>query len=148
MDVRRLLTVDAVVLVAYVIVANPAVTGIALHEWLGFGALAAIIVHVAMHFDYLVETARSSACRRGVRLAKLALDATLVIVLMLCCASGLMVSGAVLPAFGLYAEGYYFWDPLHAVSAKLLLALLLVHVAANGRVVVAGLKRKDSDYDE
>ncbi|WP_165171292.1 DUF4405 domain-containing protein [Adlercreutzia sp. ZJ242] len=148
MDVRRLLTVDAVVLVAYVIVANPAVTGIAVHEWLGFGALAVIIVHVATHFDYLVETARSSARRRGVRLAKLALDATLVIVLMLCCASGLMVSGAVLPTFGLYAEGYYFWDPLHAVSAKLLLALLLVHVAANGRVVVAGLKRKDSDYDE
>ncbi|NGM17415.1 DUF4405 domain-containing protein [Eggerthellaceae bacterium zg-893] len=148
MDIRRLLAVDAVVLVAYVVAANPAVTGIAVHEWLGLGFLAVIVVHAAMHFDYLVETVRGSAYRRGMRLAKFALDAILVIVLMLCCTSGLMVSGAILPSFGLYAKGYYFWDPLHAVSAKLLLALLLVHAAANGKIVVASLKRKDSDYDE
>ena len=43
------------------------------------------------------------------------------------------VSGAVLPALGLYADGYYFWDPLHAIAAKALLALLLVHVVAHWR---------------
>ena len=42
---------------------------------------------------------------------------------MACAVSGIMVSGDVLRAFGWYAEGYYFWDPLHAVSAKVLLAL-------------------------
>ncbi|MCI8306359.1 MAG: hypothetical protein HFJ69_07270, partial [Enterorhabdus sp.] len=28
-------------------------------------------------------------------------------------------------------EGYYFWGPLHAASAKVLLALLVVHGALN-----------------
>ena len=31
------LAVDAVALAVYAVVANPAVTGIALHEWLGLG---------------------------------------------------------------------------------------------------------------
>ena len=45
--------------------------------------------------------------------------------------SGLGISGTVLAVFGLYADGYYFWDPLHAIAAKVLLALLLVHVAVH-----------------
>ena len=54
--------------------------------------------------------------------------------------SGIMVSGAVLPALGLYADGYYFWDPLHAIAAKALLALLLVHVVAHWRWLVGFFK--------
>jgi len=147
MDLRKILFVDAVVLVVYALAANPAVTGVSAHEWLGIGALVVVVAHTAMHFDYLIETVRHAAHRHGMRLAKFMLDAALVVVFMLCCVSGLMVSGAVLPALGLYAEGYYFWDPLHAASAKLLLALLLVHVVANWKLVVAGVKRKGSDHD-
>ncbi|MBQ9955322.1 MAG: DUF4405 domain-containing protein [Eggerthellaceae bacterium] len=148
MDLRKILIVDVVVLVVYAIAANPAVTGVGVHEWLGLGALVVIVAHTAMHFDYLAETLRHAAHRRGLRLAKLVLDALLVLAFMACCVSGLMVSGAVLPALGLYAEGYYFWDPLHAASAKVLLALLLVHVVANWRIAAAGLKRKGNEHDE
>ena len=51
------------------------------------------------------------------------------IVLMACLVSGIMISGDVLRVFGLYAPGYYFWDPLHAASAKALAALLIAHIA-------------------
>ncbi len=142
MDLRKALIFDAVVLAAYLLAANPAVTGVSVHEWLGLGALVVVVAHTAMHADYLAETVRHAAHRRGLRLAKLVLDALLVLAFMACCVSGLMVSGAVLPAFGLYAQGYYFWDPLHAASAKLLLALLLVHVAANWKIALAGLRKK------
>ena len=47
----------------------------------------------------------------------------------------------VLRAFGLYAEGYYFWDPLHAVSAKVLLALLVVHVAVHAKWIAAWFRK-------
>ena len=59
------------------------------------------------------------------------LDAALVLSVAVVVLSGLMESGTVLPAFGFYAEGYYFWGPLHAASAKVLLALLVVHGALN-----------------
>lgn len=126
------MVVDAAALVAYLVVANPAMTGIAAHEWLAIGVLAVLFVHFATHVDWAVEAVRgafgnSSFARRG----NLALDALLLVALMVAMVSGLMVSGAVLSAFGLYADGYYFWDPLHAISAKVLLALLLVHVAVH-----------------
>lgn len=148
MDLRKALIVDAVVLVVYLLAANPSVTGVPVHEWLGLGVLVVVAAHAAMHFDYIVDTFRNRTHRSGVRLAKAVLDVLLVAATMTCAVSGVMVSGTVLPTFGLYAQGYYFWDPLHAASAKLLLALLLVHVGSSWRIVVAGLKRKDSKHDE
>lgn len=118
MDLRKTLAVDAVVLVVYALAANPAVTGVPLHEWLGMGALAVVVAHAAMHADYLLDTFLSAAHRRGMRFAKAVLDMALVLAFMVCCVSGLMVSGEVLPALGLYAEGYYFWSPLHAAYER------------------------------
>lgn len=144
MDLKKALIVDAVVLAVYLLAANPSVTGVPAHEWLGLGVLVVVVVHTAMHLDYVVDTFRNGAHRRGARLAKAVLDVLLVVVTMTCAVSGVMVSGTVLPTLGVYARGYYFWDPLHAASAKLLLALLLVHVAANWRIVAAGLRRRAS----
>ena len=110
---RKLLAVDAACLLVYLVAASPALTGIGIHEWLGLGVLVVFFAHAAMHVDWAVEAVRSA--------------------FMTVTVSGIMVSGAVLPALGLYADGYYFWDPLHAIAAKALLALLLVHVVAHWR---------------
>lgn len=129
---RKNMVVDAVALAVYLVVANPAMTGIAAHEWLAIGVLVVLLVHFAMHVDWVVETVRGALGNPSfARQGNLVLDALLLAALMVAMVSGLMVSGAVLPAFGLYAGGYYFWDPLHAISAKVLLALLLVHVTAH-----------------
>ncbi len=148
MDIKKALIADAVVLAVYLLAANPSITGLAVHEWVGLGALFVLVTHLAMHWDWVAETLARAVHRRGVRLAKVLLDVLLVLVFMVCCVSGAMVSGAILPALGLYAEGYWLWDPLHMASAKLLLALIIVHVAANWRLVVAGLRRKGIDHDE
>ena len=141
---RRNLAVDLVASAVYLVAANPAITGIGLHEWLGLGALLAFLVHAAMHVDWALEALRGSLARPSwARTGNLALDLLVVVAFMACAVSGLLVSGAVLPALGLYAEGYYFWDPLHATSAKLLLALLLVHVVVHWKRIVRFFKRGD-----
>ena len=127
---RRNLAIDIAALAVYLVAANPAVTGIGIHEWLGLGMLVIFFVHAAMHVDWVIEAVRGSFVRLSwARTGNAVLD--LVAVVMVVMVSGVMVSGAVLPALGLYADGYYFWDPLHAMSAKLLLALMLVHVAVH-----------------
>ena len=88
---------DVAALVVYLLAANPALTGIPLHEFIGLGA-------------FIV--------------------------------AGVMVSGTVLPSMGLYASGYHFWDPLHAVAAKVMLAALLVHVVVRGPAALAVLRRR------
>ena len=129
---RKLLAVDAACLLVYLVAASPALTGIGIHEWLGLGVLVVFFAHAAMHVDWAVEAVRSAfAPPSWARTGNLALDLLIVAAFMTVTVSGIMVSGAVLPALGLYADGYYFWDPLHAMSAKLLLALMLVHVAVH-----------------
>lgn len=128
---RRRLAFDGAVLVVYVLAANPAVTGVPVHEWLGLGTFVLLAAHCAARGMGRGVTAKG--------IALTVLNTLVLLCLALCAVSGVMVSGTVLPALGLYAEGYYFWDPLHAVAAKLLLALLLVHVAVHvpwiGRVL-------------
>ena len=139
--VKTSLVIDLVALVVYLVVANPAFTSIAIHEWLGIAVFVVFVVHVAQHASWVADTvctafAQPSLARTGF----LVLDVLILIAFMTCTVSGLLVSGAVLPALGLYADGYFFWDPLHAASAKLLLALLVIHVVAHARWI-AGLFR-------
>ena len=85
------------------------------------------------------------------RAGRLALNIVLLVALAACVVSGVMVSGAALPSLGLYATGYSFWDPLHAVSAKVLLALvvvqlaaLIVHVVVRAPAALAVLRQRGS----
>lgn len=143
---RKSLAVDVACLLVYLVAANPAVTGVGVHEWVGIGVLLAFLVHAAMHVDWAVEAVRSAVSRPSwARTGNLALDALIVVAFMAVTVSGLMVSGAVLPAFGLYAEGYYFWDPLHATSAKILLALLLVHVVVHWKWLFGFFKNRKGE---
>ena len=140
---RRNLLVDVVALVVYLVVANPVLTGIGIHEWLGLGVLAVFFVHFLLHADWVVEVLRGAFSHPSwSRTGNLVLDLLIVLTFVAVVVSGVMVSGAILPTFGLYANGYYFWDPLHAVSAKLLLALLLVHVAVHAKWLVRALFKK------
>lgn len=142
---RSALVVDLIVLVVYLVVANPALTGIGVHEWLGIAAFVAFVAHAAQHGDWVAETARTAFARPSLgRTGHFVLDALIVVAFMTCTVSGVLVSGAVLPALGLYADGFFFWGPLHAASAKVLLALLVVHVVAHWRWI-AGLFRGSRD---
>lgn len=149
MDAKKNIAIDMVALAVYLVVANPAITGIGLHEWLGLGLLVVFLVHCALHYDWIIEVLRGIAKNpTHARQGNLVLDLFIVIVFAVVTVSGVLVSGAVLPTFGLYADGYYFWDPLHAISAKVLLALLLVHVAVHWKWLLSFFKQEKGDKHE
>lgn len=103
----RVLVVDALALVLYVVVSLPALTGVGVHEWLGLGVGVVLLVHGVQHIDFV---GRLLAARCSLRATgRMLLDVALVLSVVVVALSGLMESGAVLPTFGLYAEGYYFW---------------------------------------
>lgn len=143
---KRNLTIDAVILAVYAIVSFPSLTGVGLHEWAGMGLFALFFVHCAVHIDWALDSVkrlhakRSWACQ-----GNLALDAAILAVLVVVVVSGLGISGTVLPTFGLFSTGYYVWNPLHAVAAKVLLALLLVHVVVHARWIVQMLRKEKGD---
>ena len=120
----------------------PQLTGIAAHEWLGIAALAALLAHLAARLDALAGLCRAAARGSLLVLTRAALDAALFLALAVCAVSGALVSATVLPAFGLFAPGYFVWDPLHAASAKVLLALVLVHAVSHAGKLTGFLKAR------
>lgn len=168
MSVRKSLAMDALALVLFAASLLPGLTGVAAHEWLSLVITAVFLSHIVVHVHVPKKTGRDllndgvaserkvssevdsrsavpSEILRGsfgrLRAANLVVDAALFVVLALVTISGLGVSGAVLPTLGLYADGYYFWNPLHAAAAKALLALLIVHLAFHMKYVVVLLRR-------
>ncbi len=143
------LVIDVAALVVFIIVSNPAWTGIGFHEWIGLGTFIVFVVHCAVHYDWIIDTGRSfmkkpSLAKRG----NFVLDATILLMFMTVTVSGLGISGTVLPSIGLYSEGYYFWGPLHAISAKILLALLLVHIVVHWKWIVRVAKKENGNPKE
>lgn len=132
---------DIAILVIYLLVANPSVTGIPVHEWLGIGLILLFVVHLALSLDKVRAFLRSVRANGGfARGMRLLLVSVMLIALMVCAVSGIMVSGHVLLTFGFYANGYFFWDPLHAASAKVFLALLLIHLVLTAGQVLRAAK--------
>jgi hypothetical protein len=131
MNMRHAVVIDVIAAVAYVAAANPAVTGLALHEWLSIGCLAVFIVHCAVQYDWIIATLRHRYNRTRTRILNLLLDIATLAAFMTVMTSGLMVSRLIMPLLGLVSPGYFFWAPLHSISAKILLALLLVHLAVH-----------------
>ncbi len=146
------LVMDIICVVIYLVVANPSWTGIGVHEWLGLGIFVLLFVHVLFHMDWVFSTTKRAFTKPSwATTGNWILGVLLLITLMLCIISGLFISGDVLQTFGYYATGYYFWDPLHAFSAKLLLALLIVHIVVHWKWIISFFKKhtkKDEIVEE
>lgn len=100
-------------------------------------------LHCVTHVDWIVDAVKTTIGHPSfARTGNLVLDTLILVDFVVCMVSGILISGAILPTFGLYADGYYFWDPLHATSAKLLLALLLMHVVVHWKWIL-GFFRKE-----
>lgn len=128
MEVRSLVF-DAILVVCAVALMLPDVTGYNAHEWVGIAFSVAVLVHVVARHDESVRLFKGGF--RKHRLGKafsFVLTVAIFADLAICSVSGLMVSGAVLPFIGMYAEGFFFWAPVHAFSAQLFVALSLVHI--------------------
>ena len=91
---------DIVLLALYLVAANPALTGVPFHEYLGAGIFVLMVAHVVASGEGLGG--------RG-RWAQRVLNGALLVALAFCVVSGAMVSGTLLPSLGFYATGYYFW---------------------------------------
>ena len=142
------LVIDIIAALIYILAANPLITGWVIHEWVSIGLIFIFVVHCAMHYDWIV-TAIKKRVSAGAY-ANLALDIATLVVFMLAIVSGLMVSRVILPFIGFVAPGFFFWEPLHEISAKILFALTLVHVVVHGRWIASLLsgRKKEQQIQE
>ena len=131
---RSRLLIDLGLLVAFLAASSPAVTGLALHEWLSVAIAVPALFHLIINWDWVLRIARTFI-RKLLSTSRLnfAVDVALFISTVAVMTSGLAVSQFVIPALGLTGQPVAAWYTLHSFTADSTLLLLLAHFALHAR---------------
>lgn len=136
------LILDMAIFGAVLAALQPRLTGLAIHEWLGIAFGAAIVAHLLLHWQWLVEVTKRflaktswSARVNYILNAFLFIDVTLIIF------TGLMISKVALPSLGLQVAQGFAWRSLHGQASDLALFLVGLHVALHWKWIVNAVKR-------
>ena len=141
---RTKLLLDISTFVAFLIAMDPRTSGIANHEWLTIALGATVVVHLLLNWNWIVEiTKRLFAKGKGLNGAhtNYILNWLLFVDGILIMLSGIMISEAVVPAFGLALPMNFAWRSLHDLSANISLLLMGLHITLHWNWIVSTFKR-------
>jgi len=139
---KLFLLLDIGITLAMLALLSVALTGLALHEWLGIAFIAVLVLHLLLHWQWIAGATlrwlRSLSWK--VRLTYL-VDVVLFITMTLVIFSGLMISEIALPMIGLVSSRNFAWRAIHSASSNGVLVLVSLHLALNWRWIVAAAQR-------
>ncbi|MGH8979552.1 MAG: cytochrome b/b6 domain-containing protein [Acidimicrobiales bacterium] len=130
---------DTLLLIGFVFVYADDFTGLGLHEWIGIAFGVALLVHLSLHWDWVLRTTRLMLTTSGRRQFMWVLNFMLAIDLILCIGSGIVISG--LRIFGVTFSGEEFWAGLHGNTAGVAIALIGIHIGLDWRWAMNALRR-------
>jgi hypothetical protein len=136
------LIVDAAIFGGFLLATDPHATGQAIHEWLGIAFGATIIVHLLLHWKWIVNVVRHTFTRLPgqVRLNSV-LNSLLFVTVTLIIFSGIMISKVVLSTFGLTGQHDGIWRVVHTTATNAALVLVGLHVALHWKWIMSTVKR-------
>jgi hypothetical protein len=133
---------DALLLVGFGVAYTFNFTGLAIHEWFGLGFGLALLVHLTLHWDWVVGTTKRMFSTTGRRRLMWIVNLLVLIDLTLCIASGIMISAIAIPALGIHIVTHSgYWESLHIRTAEVAIGLLAAHVALDWRWITTGARR-------
>lgn len=115
-------------------------TGEVIHEYVGVAFTVALVVHLLLHWDWIVATAKRlfqkmSAQVRLKSIINLAIFVNMAIMIV----SGLLISEVVLRPLGLQVGS--FWRVLHVTSANAVIWLVGLHVAMSWKWILNAVRQ-------
>jgi cytochrome b len=132
---------DLFLLLAYGVVFSLDFTGEKWHEWFGLILGVAFLVHLALHWDWVVRTARRIATTTGRRRWTFVVNLLLTFDLVLCIGSGILISRYALPSLGINFFPSQSWTNIHEKTADIAIGLIGIHVAIDWRWITTVTKR-------
>jgi hypothetical protein len=134
--------VDIALFAVFTLEMNTTFTGIPIHEWLGLAACAVFVIHLLLHWQWIV----SVACRffgklPAMQRLKYAVDVLLFVDMVVVMITGIWISKVAMSQIGVEFEQNALWRWLHSSSADWAVWLIGLHLAVNRRWVANVLKR-------
>jgi hypothetical protein len=135
---RTNLFLDIAIFVAFLLAGAPHGTGIPVHEWLSIALIGALIVHLLLHWTWIVNTTRRFFGNVGTRnRINYVLNMALFIDVVLIMFTGMMISEAVLPTLSISVPSGFAWRRLHDITANLGVLILALHIAIHWRWITS-----------
>jgi hypothetical protein len=142
MKSKKFFIIDAAILLGFLAAEQPHMTGISIHEWLSVALAGTLIVHLLLHWKWIVGVAATFFKKlwNKSRL-QFILDGLLLVDFGAIMTSGLMMSRSFLPALGIQVANSQSARMLHSFSASAAILLVVVHVVLNWKWIVNTTKR-------
>jgi len=139
---RTNLLVDIAIFAAVMVAMAPHFSGVAIHEWLSIALGAAIVTHLLLHWQWIVEvTLRLFRGAQASARVNYALNAVLFVDMTVIIFTGLLISRVALPLIGIQTAPGGAWRQLHSLSSDAFLVLLGLHIALHWSWIVNTVKR-------
>lgn len=129
--------IDVALFISFLIATAPRWSGIAVHEWLSIALAATVVVHLLLHWQWVVRVGKAffgalSATARLNYVLNVAFFVTFVLLMY----SGIAISEDAMPWLGISALHNRAWREYHHVLSNVTLIIMAIHVAVNWQWIV------------
>ncbi|MBI5869629.1 MAG: DUF4405 domain-containing protein [Actinobacteria bacterium] len=131
MSAKKNLVIDLIAFVSLLVVLDPRLTGIAVHEWLSIAFAALLVLHLLIHWTWLASATRRFLKAMPLTRWKFVLNSLIFAGFTIAMMSGFMVSESIIELFGMRRSANFSWREVHEISSNLTLLLTGIHVALN-----------------
>ncbi len=136
------LFLDIAIFMAFVLAMTPRTTGIPVHEWLSIAFAACVVVHLLLHWEWIVGVAPKFFARlfHESRL-NFVVDSVFFLAMILIMVSGFALSKVALPALGISLPFSLVWKRIHGMAAEIALITLGIHCGLHARWIAFNGKK-------
>jgi hypothetical protein len=136
------LILDLSIFSAFLAIANPHLTGMTIHEWLALAFVAATLVHLLFHWDWIVSVGKTFF-KKLMHQSRLnfVVNVIFLVTMAVTMLSGLLISKSILATFGITLNVDHSWETLHKLTADWALIALGLHFALHLKWLGFNLKR-------
>jgi cytochrome b561 len=140
---------DVLLLLLFLLIQSPRITGVAAHEWLGIAIAVPLVIHMLLSWHWIISKARRLFVNGSVRTRiNYAINLVLFIVMVAVIVSGVLVSRVVLPWAGIQTIYDADWFELHDSASNVLFVAIGLHLAMNWGWVLAAMRRRSFTAEE
>ena len=133
---------DIGIATGFLLVFSQEITGETLHEWLALALFAGIITHIIFHWKWIVNISKrffSPKLNRKTRMNYI-VNGGLAFAFIMMGMTGLMISEAIMPQFGL-GHGGDLWEELHEAAGSFALIMVGTHALLHWKWILTNTKK-------
>ena len=130
MSTKNNLLLDLTIFGAFLVIANPRLTGNSIHEWLGIALIAGIVTHLLSHWRWIISVG-GTFFKKLIHQSRLnfVVDTLFLVSMTASFLSGLLISKDVLALVGIQFNAGGSWRQIHSLVSNTSVIALGLHLA-------------------